>query len=81
MAQIKVEFKQVVSVTETYDIGDMTENDAVLKCSDMLTAGEHPCSQFERVDTEADFDNATFCQGSVFVIYRGTQVLDSGICH
>jgi hypothetical protein len=81
MAHIKVEFKQVVTVTETYDTGDMTVADAVQKCSGMLTAGEHPCSQFERVDTNPDFDNATFCQGSVFVIYQDTQVLDSGICH
>lgn len=81
MPQIKVELKQVVTVTETFDTGDMTMADAVQKCSDMLTAGEHPCSQFERVDTNPDFDNATFYQGSVFVIYDDTRVLDSGICH
>lgn len=81
MAQIKIEFKQIVTVTETYDTGNMTAEDAAMKCSDMLTAGEHPCSEFERVDTEADFDNATFYPGSVFVVFQDGRTLDSGICH
>ena len=75
MAQIKIETQMLVTVIETIDTGDMTEQQAVLQCSDMLSARERPHSRFKCVERDPDFDKAEIYPGSVFVIYQGTRVL------
>jgi hypothetical protein len=83
MAQIKIERTMVVPVVEIYETGDMTKEDAAIKCGELLSEGTSPSVEFTLIATETDWGNATSLVGSTYVVYapNPARVLDSGICH